>query len=361
MSAGTADATGHVPVMLEEVLAWLAPRPGGVYVDATVGGGGHAEAILAQIVPGGLLIGIDRDPEALAVAARRLARFGAAVQLRHANYAAIRQVVAEVGIEAVDGIVMDLGASSLQLEAPERGFSFLRAGPLDMRMDRSEPRTAADLVNTLSQDALADLIRRYGEERWARRIARAIVAHRPLTTTDALAAVVAAAIPRRAWPRGVHPATRTFQALRIAVNRELEHLERALPDAVGTLREGGRLCVITFHSLEDRLVKHTFLRLSRGCTCPPGSPTCTCGGRRWLRVLTRRPQTPSADELARNPRARSAKLRVAERLPHDESTDAPEAGQRSADPTLPSILPDAFPPAPGFRRSRLRRRDAPHA
>jgi 16S rRNA (cytosine1402-N4)-methyltransferase len=347
--------------MLEEVLAWLAPRPGGVFVDATVGGGGHAEAILERVVPGGLVIGIDRDPDALVVAARRLARFGSAVRLRHANYAAIRQVVAEAGIGAVDGIVMDLGTSSLQLETAERGFSFLRPGPLDMRMDRGEPQTAADLVNTLREEDLADLIRRYGEERWARRIARAIIARRPLATTDELAAVVADAIPRRAWPRGLHPATRTFQALRIAVNRELEHLERALPDAVGTLRGGGRLCVITFHSLEDRLVKHTFLRLSRGCTCPPGSPTCTCGGRRWLRVLTRTPQTPSAEEIARNPRARSAKLRVAERLSGDGSTDAPEAGQRSAGPTLPSILPDASPPAPGFRRAGPRRGDAPQS
>jgi 16S rRNA (cytosine1402-N4)-methyltransferase len=352
---------GHVPVMLEEVLAWLAPRPGGVYVDATIGAGGHAEAILRRIAPGGRLIGIDRDAEALAIAARRLAPQAASVTLRHANFTAIRRIVAEAGVEAVDGIVMDLGASSLQFDVPERGFSFTRPGPLDMRMDRSQPTTAADLVNGLPERELADLIRRYGEERFARRIARAIVRRRPIYTTTALAEAVGAAIPRRAWPRGIHPATRTFQALRIATNHELDDLERALPEAVGALRGGGRLCVITFHSLEDRILKHTYVRLSRGCTCPPGSPLCTCGGRRWLRVLTRRPLTPSSSEIAANPRARSAKLRVAERVadPAEHGSrfpDAPEAGQPSADPTLPTVSPDVVSPAPGLRRLTVRAR-----
>lgn len=328
--------------MLDEVLAWLQPRPGGAYVDATVGAGGHAEAILERIAPTGRLIGIDRDAEALEVAQRRLARYGASVALRHANYSAIRTVVAEAGLEAVDGIVMDLGASSLQLEEPLRGFSFIRPGPLDMRMDRTQPLCAADLVNALPEDELQRILWTYGDERWARRIARAIAQHRPFSTTDELASVVGAAIPRRAWPRGIHPATRTFQALRIATNRELEELEQALPEAVGTLRGGGRLCVITFHSLEDRIVKHTYLRLSRDCTCPPGSPQCFCGGRRLLRVLTRRPVTPSLSEIAANPSSRSAKMRVAER--------ASEAGQPSADTTLPSVVPDILPPAPGFRR-----------
>ncbi|MBI3998859.1 MAG: 16S rRNA (cytosine(1402)-N(4))-methyltransferase RsmH [Armatimonadetes bacterium] len=361
MSAPHSNDVGHVPVMLDEVLVWLAPRPGGVYVDATVGAGGHAEAILERIVPGGRLIGIDRDAQALAVAARRLARFAEAVILQHANYSAIRAVVADAGYGAVDGIVMDLGASSLQLETSDRGFSFTRPGPLDMRMDTTQPLRAADLVNELPEDTLAKIIWTFGEERWARRIARTIVRRRPLHTTDALAAAVGEAIPRRSWPRGIHPATRTFQALRIATNRELEHLEQALPDAVGTLRGGGRLCVITFHSLEDRIVKHSFLRLSRGCTCPPGSPTCTCGGSRLVRVLTRKPVTPSIDEVARNARARSAKLRVAERLGPDQVssadelvTDASEAGQHSADSTLPSISPNAPPPAPGLRRARPR-------
>jgi len=335
--------------MLDEVLAWLEPRPGGTYVDATVGAGGHAEAILERIAPSGRLIGIDRDAEALAVAGQRLARYGDSVVLRHANYSAIRAVVADAGLEAVDGIVMDLGASSLQLEEPGRGFSFTHPGPLDMRMDRTQPRCAADLVNTLPEDELRGILWAYGEERWARRIARAIVQRRPLSTTDELVSVVGAAVPRRAWPRGIHPATRTFQALRIATNRELEALEQALPEAVGALRGGGRLCVITFHSLEDRIVKHTYLRLSRDCTCPPGSPQCICTGRRLVRVLTRRPLTPSLREITANPRSRSAKMRVAERA-NDQTERASGAGQSSADTTLPSVVPDVLPPAPGFRR-----------
>ncbi len=338
-------------MLLDGVLAWLDPRPGGVYVDATIGAGGHAEAILQRIAPSGRVIGIDRDAEALAVAGQRLARYAASIILRHANFTAIRTVVAEAGFEAVDGIVMDLGASSLQLEAPDRGFSFSHPGPLDMRMDRTQSLRAADLVNELSEDELGDLIWKYGEERWARRIARTIARRRPLQTTDALAAATSEAMPRRVWPRGIHPATRTFQALRIATNRELEALEQALPNAVGALRGGGKLCVITFHSLEDRIVKHTYLRLSRDCICPPGSPTCTCGRRRLVRVLTRRPVGPSIDELEANPRARSAKLRVAERL----NADASGAGHPSASSTLPSIALDNPPPAPGPRRVRLPR------
>lgn len=347
--------------MLHEVLAWLDPRPGGVYVDATLGAGGHAEAILERIAPAGRLIGIDRDADALAIAEQRLAHHAASVTLRHANFTAIREVLADAGVEAVDGIVMDLGVSSLQFDAPERGFSFSRPGPLDMRMDRTQTLRAADLVNRLPERDLADLIFRYGEERFARRIARTIVRRRPLETTEALAETVGEAIPRRAWPRTIHPATRTFQALRIATNRELDDLAQALPDAVGSLRGGGRLCAITFHSLEDKILKHTYLRLSRGCTCPPGSPTCRCGGHRLIRVLTRRPVTPSLEEVAANPRARSAKLRVAERLAAEDARDhardadtvqdAPEAGQRSADPTLPIIPPDVLSPAPGLRRS----------
>ncbi len=338
-------------MLLDEVLAWLNPRSGGTYVDATVGAGGHAEAILARIAPTGRVIGIDRDADALAVAGQRLAHYAAAVTLRHANFTAIRTVVADAGLGAVDGIVMDLGASSLQLEAAERGFSFTRPGPLDMRMDRTQSLRAADLVNELPEDDLADVIWKYGEERWSRRIARTIVRRRPFATTDGLASAVSEAIPRRAWPRGIHPATRTFQALRIATNRELEALEQALPDAVGTLRGGGRLCVITFHSLEDRIVKHLYLRLSRGCNCPPGSPTCTCGGRRLIRILTRKPITASVAEVVANPRARSAKLRVAERLSPEEGQGASEAGHPSAATTLPFATPDNVSPAPGLRRS----------
>ena len=226
-----------------------------------------------------------------------------------------------------------------------------------MRMDRSQALRAEDLVNATPESELADLIYAYGQERFSRRIARQIVRRRPLTVTTDLAEAVAAAIPRRAWPKGIHPATRTFQALRIATNSELDALKQALPDAVGSLREGGRLCVITFHSLEDRILKHTYLRLSRGCTCPPGSPTCSCGGHRLIRILTRRPVTPTKTEVAVNPRARSAKLRVAERLsgangsPATKILDAPEAGHHSADPTLPFDPPDDFSPAPGLRRA----------
>jgi 16S rRNA (cytosine1402-N4)-methyltransferase len=287
-----------------------------VYVDATVGGGGHAEAILDRIALGGQLIGIDRDDQALEVAARRLARFGGAVTLVRENFVAIGTVLAEQGMDRVDGILFDLGASTMQFASPERGFSFAAVGPLDMRMDRRQTRTAAELVNRWPERELADVIWRYGEERWSRRIARALVRARPVQTTAELSEVIRRAVPRRAWPRTIDVATRTFQALRIAVNDELVNLDNAIPDAAEKLRVAGRLCAITFHSLEDRSIKHTFLRLSRGCTCPPGaSAACTCGGKQWLRVLTKTPITPTPDERSRNPRARSAKLRAAERLP----------------------------------------------
>lgn len=286
-------------------------------MDATVGAGGHAEAILQRTGSGGRLIGIDRDDQALELASRRLARFGEAVTLVRENFAAIKAVLSSLGIDRVDGVLFDLGASTMQFAGPERGFSFTADGPLDMRMDRRQHVTAATLVNRLPERELADLIWRYGGERWSRRIARVIMRARPLHTTGELAEVVRRAIPRRAWPRSIDAATRTFQALRIAVNDELSNLDNAIPDAAEVLREAGRLCAITFHSLEDRTIKHTFLRLSRGCTCPPGSSACTCGGKRWLRVLTKTPVTPTPEELARNPRARSAKLRVAERLPGD--------------------------------------------
>jgi len=323
----------HVPVLLAETLAQLEPRPGATYVDATVGGGGHAEAILERIVPGGRLIGLDRDADALTVARERLARFGTAVVLVHANFLRLREVLAEQGIEAVDGIVMDLGISSLQLD-PERGFSFKERGPLDMRMDRSQPQTAADLVNRLPEDGVRDILREYGQERWAGRIARAIVRARPLHTTTDLAAVVERAVPRRHWPRRIHPATRTFQAVRIAVNRELDDLEQALPDVVEGLRAGGRLCVITFHSLEDHIAKHTFLCLSRRYPSGTGPSTRKIprAGPRTMphalpraglrvRVLTRRPVTPSEEEIRYNPRARSAKLRAIERATDHEPED----------------------------------------
>ncbi len=311
------DRGEHTPVLLRETLQWLDPRRGGVYVDATLGGGGHAEAILERIVPGGRLIGIDRDDDAIALASRRLARFGEAVTVVRENYAAIKEVLISLDLAQVDGVLLDLGASSMQFASPERGFSFVQSGPLDMRMDRRQRLTAADLVNTLDERELADLIYRYGQERWSRRIARAIVRMRPVVTTTALAEIVSRAVPRRSWPRGIHPATRTFQALRIAVNDELTNLEKALPDAAEVLREAGRLCAITFHSLEDHTIKHTFLRLSRGCARTPGSSASErpmTEETPCLRILTKKPVTPSPEEVAHNPRARSAKLRAAERI-----------------------------------------------
>lgn len=293
--------TGHVPVLREEVLALLQPRPGGRYLDATVGLGGHAEAILQASTPGGTLLGIDRDGEALALARQRLAPFGPRVTLVQGRYEELADLPG-IG-NGFDGMLFDLGSSWLQLDSAERGFSFGREGPLDMRMDRSTGQTAADLVNRLSERDLADLIFRWGEERWSRRIARAIVEARrrtPIRTTTELATLAAGAIPRRAWPRHIHPATRTFQALRIAVNDELAGLGPALEKAVTLLRPGARAAAISFHSLEDRIVKQTWRGLE-------------VSGR--ARVLTKRPITPGETEVASNPRARSAKLRAVERLP----------------------------------------------
>lgn len=299
----------HVPVLAREVLAYLQPRPGGRYIDATVGAGGHAALILEASAPDGRLLGIDADPAALELARRRLAPFGERVTLVCARFSALYEVARAHGFVGVDGILMDLGVSSMQLEDPARGFSFQRPGPLDMRRSPEEPVTAAQLVNTLEEKELADLIWRYGEERLARRIARAIVARRrvrPFETTTDLAEVIAAVVPRRG---GLHPATRTFQALRIAVNRELEELEAALPQTVRLLRPGGRLVVISFHSLEDRIVKQFFR-------------TASTGAQPRLRVLTRKPVVPAQDEVQRNPRSRSAKMRVAEAL--DVGASMPE-------------------------------------
>ncbi|HXX39646.1 MAG TPA: 16S rRNA (cytosine(1402)-N(4))-methyltransferase RsmH [bacterium] len=309
----------HVPVLVDEVLAYLAPRAGALIVDATVGDGGHAEAVLRRIAPAGRLIGFDRDADAIAHAEERLRSFGRNVVLRQASFEDLDTVLDEAGVGTVDGILFDIGISTRQLLEPGRGFSFDRPGPLDMRMDQSQARTAADLVNTLPERELADLIYRYGEERASRKIARQIVAQRPLATTRDLARAVEAAV---GGPRGrLHPATRTFQAIRIATNRELEALERGLPQAIRRLRPGGRLCVIAFHSLEDRIVKQVFTRFSRGCTCPPGLPECRCGGERLLRVLTKKPVMASPLEIRDNPRARSARLRAAERLGEGTARD----------------------------------------
>lgn len=295
----------HTPVLVAEILAFLRPHAGGIYVDGTVGEGGHAAAILETSAPNGRLIGIDRDEDVLAVAQRRLAAFGSRVQLLLSHAREIRQDLDRLKLPRVEGILFDLGMSSYQLAHAERGFSFTHEGPLDMRMDQTSESTAATLVNTLREDELATIIQRYGEERWAPRIARAIVRARqrsPLRTTQELAALVTQVIPPSARPQRIHPATRTFQALRIAVNQELATLEVTLQRALTCLSGGGRLCVIAYHSLEDRIVKRT-LRAAEASD--PPQP---------IQVLTRKPVTPSAAERRRNPRARSAKLRVAERV-----------------------------------------------
>jgi 16S rRNA (cytosine1402-N4)-methyltransferase len=307
----------HASVMAREVLDLLAPRPGGVYVDGTVGGGGHAALVLDASAPDGRLFGLDRDRDALAAAEARLAPYGERVTLVQTNFAGMAAALGRYGIDAVDGVLLDLGVSSHQLDAAARGFSFQQDAPLDMRMDRDGGETAADLVNDLSVEELTRIISDYGEERWAKRIAVFIAREReeaPIATTLQLAELVKRAIPRGAWEERIHPATRTFQALRIAVNDELESAARGVEVGVGLLKPGGRIAVISFHSLEDRIVKERFRSFSRGCICPKELPVCVCQHRPELRILTSRPVRATPEEVADNPRARSARLRVAEKL-----------------------------------------------
>lgn len=308
----------HRPVLLQEVLDCLAIRPNGIYVDCTLGGAGHAAAILGRLQAGGRLIGLDRDTDALEAGRDHLAAIGshAGRTVLHGNFTDIAAILADMGLNAIDGILADLGVSSWQLDQSERGFGYAQDGPLDMRMDRSQGRTAADLVNTASEEELVRILREYGEERHAVRICRAIVARRnrqPLTTTGELSELVRQAMPAAGRQEAQHPARRTFQALRIAVNRELQALEQLLQDAPALLNDGGRICIITFHSLEDRLVKEAFRRLEQPCTCPRDFPVCICGRLSAGRVVTRKPITASAAEEAENPRSRSAKLRCFER------------------------------------------------
>ena len=283
-------------------------------MDGTVGAGGHAAGILQASSPDGRLLGLDLDPQALSLATNNLSPFAERVILRQASYATLLEQLATLAWKAVDGILLDLGVSSMQLDTPERGFSFLKDAPLDMRFGPDNLVTAAELVNHLAEGELADLIYRYGEERRARQVARAIVKARPMHTTFELAQVVAAAVSAGRHTRGIHPATRTFQALRIAVNGELDALQAVLPQAVQALAPGGRLAVISFHSLEDRIVKQFMRREATNCLCPPRQPICTCGHQASLREVHRQPLYPQADEIARNPRARSARLRAAEKL-----------------------------------------------
>jgi len=281
-------------------------------VDGTLGAGGHAHGILEASEPDGCLLGLDVDPQALALARQRLAPFGARATLRQASYTTLHEQLDGLGWKQVSGIVLDLGVSSMQLDTPQRGFSFQADAPLDMRFDPLQPLTAAVLVNSLSEKELADLLFRFGEERRAFAVARAIVAARPLSSTMQLAGVVAKATS--SGRPGMQPATRTFQALRIAVNRELDGIREALPQAIAALASGGRLAVLSFHSLEDRIAKQFFRQESRDCLCPPRQPVCTCGHQATIREITRQPLTASPEEMAVNSRARSAKLRVVERL-----------------------------------------------
>ena len=302
----------HLPVLYNVVLSALRPAPGCRFLDGTVGAGGHAWGLLEASAPDGELLGLDRDPVALRIAAERLSPFGARAILRQASFAALDAAIEAVGWDQVDGVLLDLGMSSMQVDDPQRGFSFQQDGPLDMRFDPSAPETAADLVNNLQAGELADLLTRFGEEPRARRVAQAIVAARPIRTTRSLADVVA----RAAGYKGgrTHPATRTFQALRIAVNDEIEAVGQGLRQAISRLRPGGRLAVIAFHSLEDRAVKQFMRRESTDCLCPPRQPVCTCGHHASVSEITRSPIRPEDDEVRLNPRARSARLRVAERL-----------------------------------------------
>ncbi len=306
----------HTAVMLRETLDLLRCRPGGTYVDATVGMGGHALSVLERCQPGGTLVGIDRDKESLEKAAARLRLFSGNFRLFHDNFKNLPLILNNLKAPPVDGILVDLGVSSYQLLSPERGFSFQADVMLDMRMDRSQQWTAADLVNSMSESELADILFRYGEERLSRRIAAAIVHERsraPITRCAQLADIVSRVFKVR-FHQGIHPATRTFQALRIAVNQELDGLEDFFPEAFSFLKPGGRMVVIAFHSLEDRIVKRAFRRLAGQCVCDAPPELCTCPRQALANLLTPRPLTPGSDELAANPRARSARLRSLERL-----------------------------------------------
>jgi len=305
----------HTPVLLKEVVTQLRPRRGGLYVDCTVGGGGHAQEILRACGPDGQLIGLDWDEEAIAASRERLSEFGARVQLVRASYVELGKVLMNLGVRVVDGVVFDLGVSSRQFDEPARGFSFQREGPLDMRMSRHIEATAGDILRTASLEELSGIFRVYGEERRAHAIAREIVAERErasIETTTQLARLVERVLGAKRGP--THPATRVFQALRIAVNDELGNLKRGLELAAQFLKSGARVAVISFHSLEDRMVKQFFVEKSTGCICPPGLPVCQCGHREALRIVTKKPVTADEAEVSANPRARSAKLRVAEKI-----------------------------------------------
>jgi len=307
----SAESLPHRSVLYQPIIHALRPCSPGYYVDGTLGAGGHAWGILQASAPEGRLLGLDLDPHALEIARQRLSSFAERVVIRQASYTTLKAQLKELGWPAVQGIILDLGVSSMQLDQAERGFSFQQEGPLDMRFSPEQKTTAADLVNRLPEAQLADIIWRYGEEQLSRRIAKAILLARPLQTTLQLAEVIRKAVGGRGR---LHPATLTFQALRIAVNTELQSIEMVLPQAMEVLTSGGRLAIISFHSLEDRLVKQTFRRESRDCICPPEQPVCTCGHKASIVEINRHPITAGEAEIQENPRARSARLRVAEKL-----------------------------------------------
>jgi 16S rRNA (cytosine1402-N4)-methyltransferase len=306
----------HIPVMINEVLLGLRVQPGGRYVDCTLGAGGHAAAVLEQSQPGGQLLGIDADPTALGIARDGLARYDGSFVLVNDNFSHLQAVCEQHGFAPVHGVLFDLGLGSFQIDVAARGFSFLQDAPLDMRVSPSQEMTAADIVNSYDETELANLIWKYGEEPGSRRIARAIVRRRPIETTSQLAAVVAGALGGRHGK--THPATRTFQALRIAVNSELENLESALGQAIAVLGSEGRLVLISYHSLEDRIVKQFLRREASGCICPPGTMSCVCGHTPTVKLITKKVIVPAQSEIRSNPRSRSARMRVAERVLNDE-------------------------------------------
>ena len=306
----------HISVLLEECIEGLNIKPDGIYVDGTLGGAGHSSRIAAALTTG-TLVGIDRDPIALKAAGERLAPFGDRVKLAHSNFSEVENVLQELGLSGMDGMLMDLGVSSPQLDDGQRGFSYMADAPLDMRMNNDDPFDAAQLVNTWSQEELKRILYDYGEERYAPQIAAAICRRReqkPIETTLELVDIIRSAMPPAALREKQHPAKRSFQAIRIAVNDELGSVEKVMRDAIRLLKPGGRLAVITFHSLEDRIVKNAMAEASKGCTCPPNFPVCVCGKKPLVKLISRKPITASAEELEYNPRSRSAKLRVCEKL-----------------------------------------------
>ena len=307
----------HRSVLLDECIEGLNIRPDGVYIDGTAGGAGHSSVIASHLSESGRLIALDQDETAVAVATERLSKFGERARVVRSNFCKLESVCRELGIEAIDGLLLDLGVSSYQLDTAERGFSYQADAPLDMRMDIRNPLTAAQVVNEYSEDALRRILFEYGEERFSSRIASNIVRERekaPIKTTGELVEIIKRSIPSASKDGGHHPAKRSFQALRIEVNAELDVIAPAIRSAVRLLKPGGRVAIITFHSLEDRIVKQTFAALAEGCTCPKSFPVCVCGNRPKVRVLTRKPILPSREELEINPRSRSAKLRVAEKI-----------------------------------------------